>query len=70
MASIDTTTSDPRAFRGEGEQVLSWRHATLLAAGYERYALGLALSCEVDLHRAVLLRERGCPPETAARILL
>jgi hypothetical protein len=71
MASIETTTSDSPAVRSEDEQVLSWRHATLLAAGYEaRHALKLALRPDVDLHVAVRLRERGCPPETAARILL
>jgi hypothetical protein len=72
MASIDTTTTDdPEAVRGEDERVLSWRHATLLAAGYEPgHALTLALRSDVDLHLAVRMRERGCPPETAARILL
>ena len=71
MASIDTTTKDPEAVGGEDERVLSWRHATLLAAGYEaRHALKLALRPDVDLHLAVRIRERGCPPETAARILL
>jgi len=70
MASIDTTTNDPEAVRSEDDRVLSWRHATLLAAGYERYAFELALSSEVDLHLAVRLRERGCPPATATRILL
>ena len=71
MASIDTTTNDPEAVRSEDERVLSWRHATLLAAGYEaRHALKLALRHDVDLHLAVRIRERGCPPETAARILL
>ena len=40
-------------------------------AGYpELLALELAATIEVDLHAAVSLRERGCPPETAARILL
>jgi hypothetical protein len=70
MASIDTTRNDSAAAQSEDDRVLSWRHAALLAAGYERYAFELALSTEVDLHLAVRLRERGCPADTAARILL
>jgi hypothetical protein len=51
--------------------VFSWRHAALLAAGYEtRIAFKLALRPEVDLHQAVRLRRVGCPSGTAARILL
>lgn len=55
---------------GEHEGTLPWRHAALLAAGYDRYALELALSSAIDIHLAVGLRERSCPPEIAARILL
>ena len=44
---------------------------SLLAAGYDqRHALKLALRPDVDLHLAVGLGRAGCPPETAARILL
>jgi hypothetical protein len=51
--------------------VLSWRQESLLAAGYDlKHALKLALHTEVDLHLAVRLGRAGCPPETAARILL
>jgi hypothetical protein len=52
-------------------QVLDWRIEELLRAGFpELLALELAATLEVDLHTAVGLRERGCPAETAARILL
>jgi hypothetical protein len=52
-------------------QVLDWRIEELLRAGFpELLALELAATLEVDLHTAVELRERGCPAETAARILL
>lgn len=51
--------------------VLSWRTETLLRAGFESYgALDLALAAHVDLHVAVRLIARGCPPQTALRILL
>jgi hypothetical protein len=45
--------------------------ATLTAAGYGvEWALVLATHVEVDLHLATDLLRRGCPPETAPRILL
>jgi hypothetical protein len=51
--------------------VLSWRADTLLRAGFASYgALDLALAEHVDLHAAVRLVVRGCPPQTALRILL
>ena len=44
--------------------------AALAAAGYPAdAALVLALDREVDLHFAVSLLERGCPPDTALEIL-
>lgn len=70
MASLDTVANDPWIAGGEHEGTLPWRHAALLAAGYDRYALELALSSAIDIHLAVGLRDRGCPPEIAARILL
>ena len=58
-------------FLDEDARVLDWRIEELLRAGFpELLALELAATIEVDLHAAVSLRERGCPPETAARILL
>jgi hypothetical protein len=58
-------------FLDEDSRVLDWRIEELLRAGFpELLALELAATVEVDLHTAVELRQRGCPPETAARILL
>lgn len=57
--------------RIEGRRVLGWRYEELVRAGYrEREAMVLADRADVDLHRAVRLVERGCPPKTALRILL
>jgi hypothetical protein len=51
--------------------VLEWRVETLTRAGFEPVAaVDLACDKRVDLHAAVRLVERGCPPETALRILL
>ena len=51
--------------------VLEWRIDTLMRAGYgAEAAFDLAFSKDVDLHAAVGLVKRGCPPATALRILL
>ena len=48
-----------------------WRLQVLADAGYgPALAAELADSDDVDLHAAVRLLRRGCPPELAARILL
>jgi hypothetical protein len=53
------------------DHVSVWRCRELLRAGYGRQdALLLAVSHEVDLHLAIDLPSRGCPHETALRILL
>ena len=53
------------------DQVICWRFAELLTAGYEMdSAVEIAARTDVDLHLAVELRRRGCPHETALRILL
>jgi hypothetical protein len=50
--------------------VLAWRFDTLCRAGFDLEASAiLATSIEIDLHDAVTLVERGCPPATAVRIL-
>jgi hypothetical protein len=55
----------------EARRILHWRYDSLVRAGYpEREALVLAAEFDADLHRAVELVQRGCPPETAVRILL
>ena len=55
----------------EVEAVLRWRFEELVRAGYDAgNALILAGHAEVDLHAATSLLERGCPPETALKIVL
>jgi hypothetical protein len=58
-------------FENELGRVVEWRLRALKRAGYEeRDARELAERVDVDLHRAIDLLRGGCPPETAARILL
>jgi hypothetical protein len=55
----------------EHDYVVEWRVDELERAGYGRAdAERLAADMSIDLHEAVRLLERGCPPETALRILL
>jgi hypothetical protein len=55
----------------EAEAILRWRFDELLRAGYDvGSALLLSSHVEVDLHVASGLVRRGCPSETALRILL
>lgn len=55
----------------EVEAILRWRFEELVCAGYDiGAALVLASHVEVDLHEASALPRRGCPPETALRILI
>jgi hypothetical protein len=64
-------TVDTRQPREEEAEVLAWRAEELVRAGYDgNNALMLALERRVDLHAAVDLVRRGCPPDLAARILL
>jgi hypothetical protein len=55
----------------EAERVERWRADELMRAGFEvEAALQLAAEPGVDLHAAIELIERGCPPDLAFRILL
>jgi hypothetical protein len=55
----------------EAELILRWRFDELVRAGYDvGSALLLASHVEIDLHDASALTRRGCPAETAVRILL
>jgi hypothetical protein len=55
----------------EAETILRWRFRVLSQAGYEASAaVRLAADVHVDLDHACNLVTNGCPPETAARILL
>jgi hypothetical protein len=55
----------------ESERVLLWREEELARVGYEHEtARDLAERVYVDLHLAMDLLRRGCPADTAVRILL
>lgn len=55
----------------ERDRVEAWRLRTLIDAGYPvAIAEKLAVDLDVDLHQAVRLLERGCPPRLAGDILL
>ena len=52
-------------------RVLSWRIEQLISVGFASDdAFVLALDRSVDLHEARALVRRGCPPQTAFRILV
>ena len=55
----------------ESERVERWRTDELLRVGYDfETATVMAAEPSIDLHAALELIERGCPPDVAARILL
>ena len=55
----------------EDERILRWRLDELVRAGYPTAAAELvAPRHDIDLHAAASLVRRGCPVETALRILL
>jgi hypothetical protein len=57
--------------RTELERIERWRKEALERAGYPSdAAAALAARHDVDLHRAAELLQRGCPLETALKILL
>lgn len=54
----------------ELDRVERWRTAELMRVGFAGDdAVALAARLEVDLHEAIALVQRGCPPELAVRIL-
>jgi hypothetical protein len=54
----------------ELDRVERWRTAELMRVGFPGDdAVALAARFEVDLHDAIELVRRGCPPELAVRIL-
>lgn len=66
MSADTLIAADPRTAR----DVTRWRIDQLSQAGYDdEAALVLALDPEVDLRTAVSLLQRGCPVDTALRIL-
>ena len=55
----------------ESERVERWRTEELIRVGFHPdVAVVMAIEPSIDLHAAVDLIERGCPPDVAARILL
>lgn len=59
------------AVETESERIYRWRTQELERAGYGiDAALELAGRTDIDLHFAVELLERGCPPAIALRILI
>lgn len=55
----------------EKDRVSLWRCQELRRAGYTlNDALLIAVSHEIDLHTALDLPTKGCPHETALRILV
>jgi hypothetical protein len=54
----------------ELDRVERWRTAELMRVGFPGDdAVALAARFDVDLHDAIELVQRGCPPELAFRIL-
>jgi hypothetical protein len=74
VESIGMSTTAPELdldYDAEAERVLLWREEELERVGYEREtARDLAERAYVDLHLARDLLRRGCPADTALRILL
>ena len=61
-----TTTANERA----APEVVRWRSEQLSTAGFPPpLAARLADDSRYDLHALIELRERGCAPELAVRIL-
>lgn len=66
-----STTESEQVDAPELDEVLRWRFEVLVRAGYDvGNAMIVASRAEVDLHRATDLVLRGCPPDTALRIVL
>lgn len=67
MASTELQTF----FQTESERIERWRAEELERAGYEpSSAAMIAVRADIDLHLAVDLLGRGCPPDLALKILL
>jgi len=65
MSAVETTIET------ELERVERWRMEELIRVGFDPdVAAVMAMEPGIDLHAAVGLIDRGCPPDLAARILL
>ena len=65
------TAAEAPTYETELERIEAWRAEELERAGYaSRDATRIAARLDVDLHRAIDLLEKGCPPDLAVEILL
>ena len=51
------------------EALEEWRLRRLIAAGFEAGLASALADGDADLHELLVLVDRGCPPDLAARIL-
>lgn len=71
LETLPVETTEESGHPDPAARVLGWRVEQLIAVGFDGdSAFVLALDRSVDLHEATELVRRGCPPETAFRILL
>ena len=71
MSSATAPIEFDDSVEDEHDRVLRWRCEELRRAGYDlKNAILLAVNPEVDLKLALELPARGCPHETALRILV
>ena len=65
------TVAEAQTTQAGRNDVIAWRCEQLGNRGYGAFeAMVLAHHLEVDLHQAIDLAGRGCPPQLALRILL
>ena len=70
-ARVRMITAESRKVPVNDEEVVSWRSEQLIRAGCDAFCAAiLARHSHVDLHEAVDLLERGCPPKVALGILV
>jgi len=68
---MDGTYEVVEVLTEQEEQVLDWRFDSLSRAGFDaELAFLLASTRRIDVHEVLRLVYRGCPPQTAARILI
>ena len=68
---VDDTAAAPWVGDEETSRVVQWRFSQLLRGGYSHGdAVVIAAQVQIDLHVALDVVQRGCPPELASRILL
>jgi hypothetical protein len=61
---------DVRTQHLSATDLVDWRAQQLLRHGFDRaLAIRMAADAGFDLHTAIELVERGCPPHLAARII-